>query len=172
MLTKSLIEKYFVAEKNACLVFIIIGIITTLVAIAGYLVYKNNFWKGAFIPLLLLGTVQIITAYMPYKKADEFRTANVYAMDMNPSLLKEKELPRMQQLQRSINLFRWIEIALIVVAAVLIFRFRADPEQVYWYGFGVALLVQSAILLVGEIMAGQRASGYLLQLDAFIKQIG
>ena len=55
---------------------------------------KSNFYKGAAIPFVLIGLLLGIVGYTVYNRSDADRTRNVYAYDMNPSQLKNKELMR------------------------------------------------------------------------------
>jgi len=53
MFSKQDIEKYFLAEKQLGLLFIIIGAIAIVLAIVFFFLLKTSFYKGAAIPLLL-----------------------------------------------------------------------------------------------------------------------
>ena len=55
MFTKTNIEKYFVAEKQESLLFVIFGIAAIVLALVGLFYWKTQFWKGASIPLNVQG---------------------------------------------------------------------------------------------------------------------
>ncbi len=90
MFTKADIEKYFNAEKAESLLFLGIGIAGIIVAVLFLFVLKTQFYKGAAVPLLLVGVVMGIVGYTVYTRSDGDRIRNVYAYDMNPGELKEK----------------------------------------------------------------------------------
>lgn len=101
MFTKADIEKYFNAEKSESLLFIIIGIAAVGLALLFYFYLKSNWHKGFAIPLLVIGLLHVIAGTTVYKRCDEDRKRNVYAYDMNPGELKDKELPRMKKVNRN-----------------------------------------------------------------------
>src|SRR5450432_4695096 len=96
MFTKQDIEKYFLAEKQMSILFIIIGSVAVVLAIIFFFLLKTSFYKGAAVPLLLIGLIQLIAGATVFKKSDNDRIRNVYAYDMNPGQLKNEELPRMK----------------------------------------------------------------------------
>ena len=106
MLTKSDIEKYFIAEKQESLLFLIIGIIAIICAIVFILFLKNNFWRGAAVPLIIVGLIQCIVGFTVYNRSDKDRASNVYAFDMNPQQLKQKELPRMKAVNKNFVFYK------------------------------------------------------------------
>src|SRR5437762_4412597 len=96
MFSKQDIEKYFLAEKQLGLLFIVVGAVAIVLAIIFFFLLKTSFYKGAAIPLLVIGLIQLIAGTTVYKRSDNDRIRNVYAYDMNPGQLKNEELPRMQ----------------------------------------------------------------------------
>ncbi|MBS1948365.1 MAG: hypothetical protein JST47_11410 [Bacteroidetes bacterium] len=167
MFTKADIEKYFLAEKQGSLFFLIIGIIAILLAIGFYLFLKNNFYKGAAVPLLAIGIVQAIVGFTVYARSDRQRIDNVYAFDMNPGKLKSEELPRMQTVNKNLIAYQWAEIGFFIVGAVLILCFAGNKEKSFWLGLGIALAIQAAVMLSTDYFAGRRAKSYTKQLESF-----
>ena len=177
MLTKSDIEKYFIAEKQESLLFLIIGIIAIICAIVFILFLKNNFWRGAALSLIVVGFIQCIVGFTVYNRSDKDRANNVYAFGMNPQQLKQKELPRMEAVNKNFVVYRWIEIALIIVGIFLIFRFKKNATyndswsgNAFWYGLGISLTIQSLLMLSADYFAEKRALIYTQQLTAFAKK--
>jgi magnesium-transporting ATPase (P-type) len=170
MFSKQDVEKYFIAEKTAGLLFLIIGIIAIILAIVFYSYLKANFHKGAAIPLLAIGLLQAFVGYTVYTRSDQQRISNVYAYDMNPDNFKKEELPRMKTVNRNIAIFCWAEIILLAAGAVLTFLYRANPDKTFWYGLGITLLIQAALMLVADILAGQRARRYTEQIEIFVNK--
>ncbi len=168
MFTKADIEKYFIAEKQESLLFVIVGIIAVVIAIAFFFFLKTNFYRGAAIPLLLIGIIQIAVGYTVYKRSDGDRIRNVYAYDMNPGQLKNEELPRMQTVNKNFVIFRWIEIVLILLGAGLMFYFRNNPVNNFWYGLGITLTMQATLMLGADYFAEQRALGYVKGIEGFV----
>lgn len=167
MLTRLDIEKYFVAEKQAGLVLFVIGIAALVLAALCFFVLRTNFYKGAAIPLMLIGTLQLFLGFSHYRKSDEERKQNVYAYDMNPQELKARELPRMQGAVKSIAVFKWGAAVLVLIGAVLVMLYRSHPDKTLWVGLGAALAMQALIMYVAEYMAEGKAQQYLQQLETF-----
>jgi hypothetical protein len=167
MLTKTLIEKYFLAEKQESLLFISIGIIAILLAILGWLYFKTAFWKGASIPFLAIALLQIIVGYTVYSRSDEQRVDMVYSLDMNPDQLTKVELPRMEVVNKNFVIYRWIEIVLVLVGMGLYVYFRENTPQEFWKGFGFALCLQAILMLGADYFAEQRAHEYTAALSSF-----
>lgn len=167
MLTRLDIEKYFVAEKQAGLVLFLIGIVALALAVVCFFVLKTNFYKGAAIPLLLIGVLQFFLGISHYRRSDEERKQNVYAYDMNPQELKARELPRMQGALRSIAVFKWGAAVLVLAGIALVLVYRSHPDKALWVGLGAGLAIQALIMFVAEYLAAGKAQHYLQQLEAF-----
>lgn len=169
MFSKADIEKYFTAEKNESLLFIIIGIAAIVLAIVFLLVLKTNFYKGMALPLLLIALIQVSVGYTVYKRSDADRKRNVYAYDMNPQELKTKEIPRMEKVNKNFILYRWIEIGLILAGIALIYLYRTNEERTFLYGLGVGLAIQAFIMLGADYFAEARAKTYISGLKEFTR---
>ena len=167
MLTKTLIEKYFLAEKQESLLFISIGIIAVILAVLGWLYFKTAFWKGASIPFLAIALLQIIVGYTVYSRSDEQRIDIVYSLDMNPDQLTKVELPRMEVVNKNFVIYRWVEIALALVGMGLYVYFRENAIQEFWKGFGFALFLQAILMLGADYFAEKRAHEYTSALSSF-----
>jgi len=168
MLTKSLIEKYFLAEKNESMLFMAIGILAIVLAVLGWLYFKTAFWKGASIPFLAIALIQLIVGYTVYARSDEQRIEMVYNLDMNPDQISKVELPRMEIVNKNFVIYRWIEIVLALAGMGLYVYFRENAEQEFWKGLGFALFIQAILMLGADYFAEQRAHGYTAALSSFV----
>ena len=169
MFTKTDIEKYFIDEKQESLLFLLIGIAGIITAIIFFFFIKTNFYKGAAIPLFLIGLLLSIVGYTVYKRSDEDRKRNVYAYDMNPSQLKEKELPRMKTVMKNFVIYRYTELLLLIVGVALYVYFIKDFTKDFWRGFGLALAVMALLALTADFFAEQRGKKYTKGIESFIK---
>lgn len=171
MFSKTDIEKYFLAEKNAALFFMVLGIVSITAAMVMYFVMKTSWHKGFALPLLIIGLLQGIVGYTVYKRSDADRIKNVYAYGMSPDQLKSKELPRMEKVNKNFGLYMWVEIVLLVAGVGLFFYFRNNEGRIFWTGFGLALALQAIISLGFDYFAQQRAKLYTKGLVNFSKTI-
>ena len=167
MLNKADIEKYFVAEKQESLVFLIIGLVAIILALIFYFSTRTQIYKGAALPLLILGLVQAIAGYTVYVRSDDQRVSQVYAYDMNPDQLKTVELTRMRRVNTSFMIYRWVEIGAVIAGIALVLIFRNQPAKSFWLGFGIALTLMAAVLFVADFIAEKRAKRYTALLEEF-----
>ncbi|CAN5394659.1 hypothetical protein BH10BAC2_BH10BAC2_48170 [soil metagenome] len=170
MFTKADIEKYFIAEKQESLLFMIIGIAAIAIALIGLFYWKTQFWKGASIPLLLIAVIQIIVGYTVYARSDQQRTNIVYAFDMDPSKLQNEELPRMKDVNKNFVIYKWIEIILAVAGIALALVYKSNPDKLLIVGIGIALALQAIIMLSVDFIAEKRAVDYSKGLTNFLKK--
>lgn len=170
MFSKADIEKYFVAEKQESLLFLCIGIAAIILAAVFFFALKPAFYKGAALPLLLIGIIQIVVGYTVYARSDSDRTRNVYAYDMNPGELQTKELQRMQAVNKNFVLYRYVEIALALTGIALVFIFKSNNEKSFWVGLGFTLAVQSLLMLGADFFAEKRAHVYTSGIENFVQK--
>jgi uncharacterized membrane protein len=170
MFTKTDIEKYFIAEKSTGLLFVIIGAAAVIAAIVFFVFLKTNFYKGAAIPLLVFGLLVGIVGFTVYKKSDADRKRNVYAYDLNPTELRDKEIPRMKTVMKNFTTYRWVEIALALTGIVLFFYFKENTDKIFWKGVGLTLTIMALTALTADYFAAKRGDIYLKGLESFIQQ--
>jgi len=171
MFSKTDIEKYFTGEKQESLLFLIIGIAAITTAVVFFFFLKTSFYKGAAIPLFLVGLLMGGIGYTVYKRSDDDRIRNVYAYDMNPSQLKEKELPRMQTVMKNFVIYRWVEIFLFLVGVALYVYFIRVFNNDFWRGLGLALAVMALIALAADYFAERRGKVYTKGIQSFTSKL-
>lgn len=170
----SFIYKYFIAEKQESLLFLIIGIAAILLAVICWFFIKTNpsFFKGAAIPLLAIGIIQSVVGFTIYSKSDRQKADVAYSIGMEPvAFVKQKELPRMKTVMKNFVIYRWVEIAFILAGLLLIFIFRANPDKTFWYGFGITLTIQAMLMLGADFFAEKRGKIYVNEIKKIIAPI-
>ncbi len=171
MFTKADIEKYFNAEKSESLLFIVIAVLAIAAAFVFFFFIKTNFYKGAAAPLLLVGLLLGVVGFSVYKRSDADRQRNVYAYDMNPQQLKEKELPRMETVMKNFVAYRYVEIALALLGIGLFIYFKNDAARESWKGLGAGLALMALIALTADYFAEKRGKDYLNGLKVWIEKM-
>lgn len=161
MFTKTDIEKYFMAEKSESWIFMAVGIAGIILAIVFFFGLKTNFYKGAAIPLVLVGLLLGVVGFSVYNRSDEDRKRNVYAYDLNPGELRDKEIPRMETVMKNFVLYRYIEIVLALTGVGLFIYFNNDEVRIFWKGFGLTLAIMAVIALSADYFAEKRGHVYL-----------
>lgn len=169
MFTKADIEKYFNAEKAESFVFMGIGVVGIILALFFFFYLKTSFYKGAAIPLALVGLLLGVVGYTVYARSDSDRIRNVYAYDMNPGELKEKEIPRMETVMKNFSIYRYAEIVLAVTGIFLFFYFRQNLNRQLWAGLGIGLFVMALLALGADYFAEKRGHVYIKGLKEFTK---
>lgn len=169
MFTKTDIEKYFQAEKAESLVFLGTGFTAIVAAALFFFVVATAFYKGASVPMLLIGLLLAVVGYTVYQRSDADRIRNVYAYDMNPSQLKEQEIPRMEVVMKNFVIYRYVEIGLAVAGLFLFLYFRNKTDQAFWSGLGIGLCIMALLALGADYFAEQRGAVYLKGLKEFVK---
>ena len=170
MFTKADIEKYFIAEKQESLLFLFIGIAGVVAAIVFFFFLKTNFYKGAAIPLLLIGLLLGIVGYTVYKRSDGDRQRNVYAYDMNPDELKTKELPRMKTVMKFFVIYRYTELFLLLTGIALFYYSRNKETLQFWKGVGLSLAIMAFVALTADYFAEQRGKVYTKGIESFVSK--
>jgi hypothetical protein len=170
MFTKADIEKYFLAEKQLGFIGLFIAAVLIITAIIFFFFLKTNFYKGAAVPLLLIGLLLAIAGSAIYKRSDNDRIRNVYAYDMNPSELQQKELPRIQKVVKNFTVYRYAEIFLLLAGIFLFFYFRNNETRLFWKGFGLALAIMALFLFVVDTTAENKAKVYADGLESYLSK--
>lgn len=166
------VYKYFIAEKQESLLFLIVGIAAIMLAIFFFIFIKSNpaFYKGAAIPLLAIGIIQCVVGFTVYSRSDKQMKEVAYNLGMETvSYAKQQELPRMNIVMKNFVIYRWVEIAFIIAGVVLIFLFRTNPDKIFWYGLGIALAIQGVLMLGADFFAEQRGKTYRQNLLELVK---
>jgi len=173
----SFIYRYFSGEKQESLLFLIVGVIAILLAVMCWFFIKTNpsFYKGAAIPLLAIGLIQMVVGYSVYSRTDKQQKDIAYNMGMEPvNYIKYTELPRMKTVMKNFVIFRWVEIALALIGiGLFVFFFNtggcfAGSQTSFWKGFGLTLAIQAIIMLGADYFAESRGKIYTNELQKII----
>ena len=167
MFTKSDIEKYFLAEKQEGLFLMLIGFGALLLALIFFFGLKNIVYKGAAITLVTWGLLLGLVGFTVYNGSDQDRIRTVYAYDMNPGDLKEREIPRMKKVINNFLIYRYIETILSLIGMGIFLYFNDRQALGFWKGAGVSLLIMGIITLSSDYLAANRGKLYLQGLESW-----
>jgi hypothetical protein len=118
-----------------------------------------------------IGLLLSVVGYTVYRRSDSDRIRNVYAYDMNPSELKDKEIPRMKTVMRNFVIYRYTELFLAILGIGLYVYFIRDLNNDFWRGFGLALAIMALLTLTADYFAEKRGKKYLQGLEEFCSEI-
>lgn len=167
----SFVHKYFMAEKQESLVFVIIGAVAVLLSVIFFFFIKSNppFFKGAAIPLLAIGLLLGVVGYIVYARSDKQRIDVSYNMGIEPGrFINGQELPRMKKVMKSFVIYRYTEIILVIAGIILFFYFRTNADRQFWKGMGLTLAVMAATALIADYFAEKRGAVYTKELEQIV----
>lgn len=159
----SFIHKYFIAEKQESLLFLIIGGVAVLLSVVFFFFLKTNpgFFKGAAIPLFVIGALMGIVGYTVYARSDKQRMDVAYKMGLDRGgFVKMEEGRRMEKVMKNFVIIRYVEIGLALVGIFLFLYFKNDPVRVFWKGCGLTLAIMAVIALGMDYFAEKRGKEY------------
>lgn len=157
-----IIKNYFNAEKAESVVFIGFGILAILLSIYFLFFLKESFWKGLAVPLLVFSIVQIVigTTIFIRSPKDNVQVENI--LKNEPQKIQSQEIPRMEKVMQNFVLYRYFEIAMIVLGVILMFTLT---NYGFWKGFGLGIFIQCAVLLSLDFFAEKRGHFYMRHLQ-------
>jgi len=167
MFNKADIEKYFSAEKTFSGIFMIVAAAAIVLAIVLFFAGKSNAYKGAAVVIVVLSIIQLAASYTVYKRSDGDRKRLTYAYDMNPPLLKNTELPRMEKVEKTFTILLIGEVVLLLAGIGLFLYFKDNEQLAFWKGLGLALAIEAAVMLGADMYAKSNAGTYIKGLKLY-----
>lgn len=159
------ITKYFMAEKYESVLFILTGVVSILTAIYFLMLVKKPFYQGMAYPLIAVAIIQITVGGTVYRRSPEDILRVHGMLTTDKSRLQLEEIPRMNVVMHNFQLYRKVEMILLVVGILLYFSF---PILLFWKGLGLGLIIQSGFMLILDYFAETRGKVYLEFLGSLI----
>jgi hypothetical protein len=155
--------KYFNGERAESYLFLFIGIIGLVISSYLFFLKASSYWKGFAIPFILVSVLEIIVGIsLIYRSPkDIIRVENCIKNEQVK--IKANEIPRMEKVMKNFVVYRYMEIALIFIGAVLYFAFAYSD---FMRGLGLGLLIQASIVLTLDYFAERRGFIYLEYLNS------
>ena len=159
------ISKYFNAEKNESILFIVIGVLA--LCISSYFIFKlkQHYFNGMSYSFIAIALIQITVGLSIFIRSPKDILRVNQIVQTNKTAIKTDEIPRMNKVMSNFILYRWIEIALIVVGIVLYFVFQTSS---IYKGIGLGLIIQSSFMLILDYFAENRGKIYLEYLKSLM----
>ena len=135
---------YFNGEKWESYLFLLLGVLSILISIYLLFVLKTSFWKGVAIPFILVGILELVVGYTIVRRSpvDILRVEKM--INDEPQKIASEEIPRMEKVMSNFVIFRYVEIALIILGIALMYSSKHDT---FWKGIGLGLFMQAGIVL-------------------------
>ena len=160
--------KYFNGEKAESYIFILIGVIALAMTLYFIFVLKTAFWKGLAIPFIIVASLEFIVGYTIVTRSPKDIIRVETFIQKEPLSIKTLEIPRMEKVMSNFVVFRYAEIALIILGIALMYSSMNDT---FWRGIGLGLFIQASIVLCLDFFAERRGHTYLEHLKEFVEKI-
>lgn len=156
------LRRYFAAEKNESLLFMLIGATTLMTACFCFFWWGKPFYLGMAWPLLAIAIVEIVVGGSVFFRTDGQLKALEEQFERSPADLAAAELPRMKAVMRNFQVYRWVEITFMVVGLGLIL-WNVQPD--FWKGWGAGMFLQGGLMLLADFFAEKRGQEYVNALN-------
>jgi hypothetical protein len=162
------ILKYFNGEKAESYIFILIGVIAFAMALYFIFVLKTSFWKGVAIPFFVVACLEFVVGYTIVTRSQKDINRVEQFVKSEPQNIKTLEIPRMDKVLSNFVIYRYVEIALIILGMVLMYSSMNDT---FWRGIGLGLFLQASIVLSLDFFAERRGHIYVQYLNEFTQKL-
>jgi hypothetical protein len=160
--------KYFNGEKAESYIFILIGVIALAMALYFIFVLKTVFWKGLAMPFIIVASLEFIVGYTIVTRSPKDITRVETFIKKEPQSINTLEIPRMEKVMSNFVIFRYAEIALIILGMALMYSSMNDT---FWRGIGLGLFIQASIVLCLDFFAERRGYHYMEYLKEFSEKL-
>jgi hypothetical protein len=161
------IQDYFKPEKYEALLFLLIGIALIVFSIYSIIKFSDAFYKGIAIPFVLIALVEIIVGGTVFLRTDKQIKELTNLHQENPKAFAEQELARIIPVNKNFIIYRNVELAFILIGLIIFFFLR---EKDFWYGIGVGMFIQGALMLSLDMFAERRGHIYQQQVQSIANQ--
>jgi hypothetical protein len=156
--------KYFNGERSESYLFLILGILGLVIGGYFFIVKASTYWKGFAIPFMLVSLLEIIVGLSLIYRSPKDITRIVHYMNNEKIKIQTVEIPRMNKVMKNFVLYRYVEITLIFIGALLFFT---SANTNFWRGLGLGLFLQASLVLTLDYFAERRGFNYLNYLNSF-----
>jgi len=159
--------KYFDGEKAESYIFMMIGVVALAMALYFLFALKTSFWKGIAVPFIIVALLEFVVGYTIVTRSPKDLVRVETYLHQAPQNIKTIEKPRMEKVMKNFVVYRYVEIALIILGIVLMYSSMHDT---FWRGIGLGLFIQASIVLCLDFFAERRGNIYIVYLQEFIEK--
>jgi len=162
------IIKYFQGEKAESYIFMMIGVVAFAMALYFFFALKTSFWKGVAVPFIIVALFELVVGYTIVTRSPKDIARVETYLQQAPKNMQTIEIPRMEKVLSNFVVYRYVEIALIILGIVLMY---SSMQDTFWRGLGLGLFLQASIVLCLDFFAERRGHIYILYLQELIEKI-
>ena len=171
MFTKENIEQYFSAFKNEQIFLMVLGAVALVVAIAFFVGFKTEWYKGFALPLAVFAVLNMGAGFSNYKKADILKVRNTYNYDLHPELLRTKELPRIIKMNQNFTVLIYVNISILFAAAFIFYYFKEKEGSEYYMGVASSLFLVTVLSVAIYSVIKTKSKDYEKGIVEYTKDI-
>ncbi len=161
------IQDYFKPEKYEAALFLLIGIALITFSVYVLMKFGDSFYKGLAIPFILVALVQIVVGASVFFRTDQQMSQLETLYKENPKAFAEQELTRIVPVNKNFVIYRNVELIFILIGLIIFFFLR---DKDFWYGVGVGMFIQGAVMLSLDMFAERRGHIYQTQIQAIANE--
>ena len=161
------VVKYFNGEKAESYIFIIIGVIAFAMAFYFIFALKSSFWKGVAIPFIIVALLELTVGYNIVTRSSKDTIRVQTFIKKEPQKIQKNEIPRMEKVLNNFVIYRYVEIALIILGIALMYSSMNDT---FWRGIGLGLFIKASIVLSLDFFAERRGHIYIVYLQELVEK--
>jgi len=155
--------EYFTAEKQESLMFMAVGLLA--IAVAVWLWANGHRLRFMAVPLVVIALMQMVVGTTVYLRTETQLKGLITQSQSAPAQFKQDEVSRMQTVMKNFNIYKTIEMALLILGVCLIgFLQRFDVAA----GVGAGLVLQAAFTLALDMFAEARGQEYIAVLERIV----
>jgi hypothetical protein len=154
---------YFAAEKQESLLFIAVGLMAICVAV--WLWTNGHRLRLMAVPLVTIALIQLVVGTTVYLRTDSQVQGLIAQSQSAPESFKQEEMSRMQTVMKNFNIYKTIEMALLVLGVCLVGLLQRFDAAA---GIGAGLVVQAAFMLALDLFAEARGQDYMVALKELL----
>jgi hypothetical protein len=158
--------QYFSGEKRESLLFLAAGVLAIVASL--FLVRAASPLRGMAYPLSAIALIQLVVGGTVFARTDGQTRALHAQLQRDPRGYAAAELPRMDKVRRSFQIYKVIEIVLLAAGVAGMFLLR-ERETLYAVALGLAL--QAALMLVFDLAAERRADIYVNEIRTLVRAV-
>ena len=159
------VAQYFREEKKESVYFVCLGFVACLISLLLLLLKKQPFYNAISYVFFAFGLVQLVVGITVYMRCDLDTVRVSHFIEKEIKSINDYEIPRMELVMKNFLIYSWTEIALIAVGVILFLFFESKS---FGNGLGMALVVQSSVMLVLDYLAEKRGKIYLNYLMSLV----
>jgi hypothetical protein len=157
------IASYFEAERAESVFFVAVGLVAVALAVWCWRASRKPLHMGLAVPLALVAAIQITVGSIVFVRSTHDGARVQQMVQADPDRVRREEIPRMQAVMKNFVIYRWTEVALLVLGVLLLAFARPAGA---WRGAGLGLAVQAGLMLALDFFAERRGDAYLAWLQS------